>query len=655
MRAWRRLTWILVAALACLPLAARASFLFTGEGLFDRLEAQVAYRLDPDDRLDLEALLATPDGWLAQSATPFRAQAGARTVWARFDAPAYGKQILLTTSPWDEVDYYFVRAGRMVAHQRTGTEVPWDGRNTQVTMTSPIMHSGLVAGDLVPGVPTTVYVRLHTAGQHQLIERLRFSAWDAAAVLQAERHDRLLQGVFFGLMFFLVIYNVGLLATTREPSYLYYVIMEVGFTTTWAVLFGLSFEFLWPAHPAWDYHAFMNATSIGGFGLAMFLRHYLDMPRLFPRLDPVFKWGGPLGLLGIPISYLPIPFDTMTLIVLFSAPPMVLVVLGVIGFAWRTRHPLAPNLLLAMSCFAGGILVYFLGEMGVLPLVDATVHAAQVGSAMAGIVLSIGLGMRFQRVRTELAEQQLAYERERRAFIEGQNRTLEAKVIERTSQLTAAQQQSDALLSNILPQAIIEELRAHGATEPRRHEDASILFTDFSGFTQAVSTMPPRRLVQELNEIFRAFDDIISEQGLEKIKTIGDAYMAAGGLPVSSQDHALRCVRAGLALTAYIARRNETAAMKWGLRVGVHSGSVVAGVVGKNKYAYDVWGDTVNIASRLESSGEVNKVNISAYTFDLVREQFECSYRGKLEAKGKGEIDMYFVVCEREPVAQAVL
>ncbi len=250
--------------------------------------------------------------------------------------------------------------------------------------------------------------------------------------------------------------------------------------------------------------------------------------------------------------------------------------------------------------------------------------------------------MRFQRVRSELAEQQLAHERERRAFMESQNRTLEAKVIERTSQLTAAQQQSDALLSNILPQAIIEELRAHGATEPRRHEEASILFTDFSGFTQAVSTMPPRRLVQELNDIFRAFDDIISEQGLEKIKTIGDAYMAAGGLPVSSQDHAMRCVRAGLALTAYIAQRNETAAMKWGLRVGVHSGSVVAGVVGKNKYA-----------SRLESSGEINKVNISAYTFDLVREHFECSYRGKLEAKGKGQIDMYFVL--RERAVQAVL
>ena len=162
-----------------------------------------------------------------------------------------------------------------------------------------------------------------------------------------------------------------------------------------------------------------------------------------------------------------------------------------------------------------------------------------------------------------------------------------------------------------------------------------------------MSTIPAKRLVQELDEIFRAFDDIIAANGLEKIKTIGDAYMAAGGLPIPVEDHAVRCVRASLALTRFIAQRNATAAMKWGLRVGVHSGAVVAGIVGKNKYAYDVWGDTVNIASRLESAGEINQVNISAYTFESVRDFFDCEYRGKLSAKGKGEIDMYFVVRER--------
>jgi class 3 adenylate cyclase len=159
--------------------------------------------------------------------------------------------------------------------------------------------------------------------------------------------------------------------------------------------------------------------------------------------------------------------------------------------------------------------------------------------------------------------------------------------------------------------------------------------------------------VQELNEIFRGFDDIVADHRLEKIKTIGDAYMAASGLPVSAKDHAIQCVRAGLALARFIEERNRTAAMKWGLRVGVHSGTVVAGVVGKHKYAYDVWGDTVNIASRLESAGEVNRVNISAYTFDLVQDRFECEYRGKIIAKGKGELDMYFVIREIDSTASS--
>jgi class 3 adenylate cyclase len=176
-----------------------------------------------------------------------------------------------------------------------------------------------------------------------------------------------------------------------------------------------------------------------------------------------------------------------------------------------------------------------------------------------------------------------------------------------------------------------------------RHESVTILFTDLSGFTLAASTMPPDRMVSELNEIFAAFDRITDECGIEKIKTIGDAYMAAAGVVTPCTDHAQRCVRAALAMVAYLEQRNRAAAFKWGLRVGIHTGPVVAGVVGTKKFAFDVWGDTVNIASRMESAGVSGRVNISAYTYDLVRSAFACEYRGKINAKGKGEMDMYFV------------
>ena len=218
------------------------------------------------------------------------------------------------------------------------------------------------------------------------------------------------------------------------------------------------------------------------------------------------------------------------------------------------------------------------------------------------------------------------------------------KMREQNHLLEQEKRRAKEILHNILPVEIANELSTHGKVKPVRNESVSILFTDFSGFTQASATMPADRMVAELNEIFSAFDDICVELGVEKIKTIGDAFMAVAGLPVACDDHAQRCVKAGLRMAEYMDQRNQDAAFKWNVRIGIHSGSVVSGVVGKRKYTYDIWGDAVNTASRMESSGEVGKVNISAYTYDLVRHEFDCEYRGKVEAKGKGPVDMYFVI-----------
>ena len=212
----------------------------------------------------------------------------------------------------------------------------------------------------------------------------------------------------------------------------------------------------------------------------------------------------------------------------------------------------------------------------------------------------------------------------------------------KNSLLAASNARVQELLYNILPVDVANELSESGQVKPVRHESVSILFTDFSEFTQTSATMPASRMVAELNEIFAAFDDICDELGVEKIKTIGDAYMAVAGLPKPCADHAQRCVQAGLRMSAYVAERNQNAAFKWDLRVGVHTGPVVSGVVGKRKYAFDIWGDSVNVAARMESAGEAGRVNISAYTYDLIRATFNCEYRGKLDAKGKGSVDMYF-------------
>ena len=223
------------------------------------------------------------------------------------------------------------------------------------------------------------------------------------------------------------------------------------------------------------------------------------------------------------------------------------------------------------------------------------------------------------------------------------NIELERMVTVRTKELEAEKNKSDDLLHNILPAYTVKELKEKGSTIPREYKSISILFTDFKGFTAISSSLHPNELVSELNDIFVNFDAIIERYGLEKLKTIGDSYMIAGGLPVESNDHACRIILAGLELLQFIEERNKSKKIAWSMRAGVHSGNVVAGVVGKKKFTYDVWGDTVNVASRMESSGESGRINISESTYQLVKEYFVCEYRGKVMAKGKGEVDMYFI------------
>jgi class 3 adenylate cyclase len=207
---------------------------------------------------------------------------------------------------------------------------------------------------------------------------------------------------------------------------------------------------------------------------------------------------------------------------------------------------------------------------------------------------------------------------------------------------------SDNLLLNILPKEIAQELKDTGKAAPRKFDSVTILFTDFKDFTNLVSSIPATTLVEELNEIFSQFDNIVDENGLEKIETIGDAYMAASGLPIKNTDHALRCVEAAIQMVDFIEERNENSKINWNMRVGIHTGPVVAGVVGKKKFNYDLFGDSVNTASRLESNGQIGKVNISQTTYDLLKNNpdFTFENRGKIEAKGKGKIDMYFVTCK---------
>jgi adenylate cyclase len=224
---------------------------------------------------------------------------------------------------------------------------------------------------------------------------------------------------------------------------------------------------------------------------------------------------------------------------------------------------------------------------------------------------------------------------------------LEQIINKRTEDLIIEKEKSENLLANVLPKNTASEIMEKGKATKIKYNFVTVLFSDIQGFTKIAEETNPEVLIDELDKFFFYFDSVVERLGIEKIKTIGDAYMCAGGIPEKNRTNPVEVILAALEMQVYMSKLKESTDLEgmkfWDIRIGIHTGTVVAGVVGQKKLSYDIWGDTVNTASRMESSGEAGKINISGTTYEFVKEFFICEHRGKMPVKYKGELDMYFV------------
>ncbi|TNE58903.1 MAG: hypothetical protein EP344_09585 [Bacteroidetes bacterium] len=489
--------------------------------------------------------------------------------------------------------------------------------------------------------------------------------WKKQAYEIKAQKQKLIYGFYTGFMLFVVLNNIFLFFSLRKFIYLHYGGLVFVYLAISAAVMDGYILYLFP-----QVNMIIWYSNLPIFNMVVALSYcitFLEVKRFLPRLYRYVQ-----ALLGLYAAYFILHFFLPLLTVLQINTLGATIVLFTMGFL-GIRVGMNGNRI--GYYFASAYIIFF-----VFNILEATYNFTgrpqyifelshvSIAIVLEALLLSYLLTKRFEWEKDEIEQArkqaqhkllQKTLENER--FVMEQNQVLEQKVEERTGQLQQANQElntmlktveeerekAETLLLNILPAATARELKETGHAQPRTYEQVTVLLTDFKDFTESTADIPPEQLVHDLDYCFSAFDRIMQQNGLEKIKTIGDAYLAVSGLPAPSPTHALNAVRAAMEIRSFIqdwkSRQIKAGLEAWDVRIGLHSGPVVAGVVGTHKFAYDIWGDTVNTAARMESSGTPGKVNISANTYELVKNDFICTPRGKINVKGKGALEMYWV------------
>ena len=475
---------------------------------------------------------------------------------------------------------------------------------------------------------------------------------------------RIFNSFYYGAIFIMFFYNLFLAISLKSKDYVSYVVFCVSFFVFNMLSDGYPSETCLSHLPIKDRLYRIYAAPITFISYIVFSRIYLKTYQFIPKWDKFYYVL--VGMLAL--CYVPLLLEhywigrnavTYVLILFIVYYAIVSIICYQKGYKPAGFYIAANSLLLTAGVLYGFYLTTLIPHNSFTRFVE---FLPQIASIFELAIFSLGLSQRIKIAETENAQAQaqtieLLTENER--MIKKQNEILEEKVALRTEELLSVneelnvinhelnsslnqiekeKQKTDRLLLNILPEPVAKELKESGTANPTNYETVTVLFADFVNFTRFAANHSPNEIVRKLDGFFLAFDMICEKYGLEKIKTIGDCYMAAGGLPLPNTTNPFDVAHAALEMMDSIKDSG------WELRIGIHTGPVVAGVIGINKFAYDVWGDAVNVASRMESASENNKINISVQTYEAIKNIFLCEYRGKIYAKNKGDIDMYFLL-----------
>jgi len=589
---------------------------------------------DASGTTDIQELIRGQHSWEQNRGGVLNFKNTSDHIWLRFDLQNATSEGLFLQLGNPEIDYFTV-------YGVDKDQVVWStSSGMQRSFYSRYLHSNKMCLPL-GNQDLTIYVHVNTGSGFYL----PLYIGSLKALSEINHKDDLFNGFVFGIMFVMLFYNFFLFLSIRDPLYIKYCIYLLCSTLLMLYLEGLAFDLFWRNNPVFNNPHVANClTALTASSAIWFSSAFLKLESNAPRL----KWVNVFLLAGLAGS---IVSDFMNyrvlanqLVQIFSGITSIyLLVIGIILFLRGLRE--AKFYILSWGILVSGALCYVLTLNGVIPVNFITLNGFQLGSMMEGVLLSFALADRINTYRRDkhLAQKQAtAAAQKNERLIRDQNIILEREVEQRTHQLQIEKQKSEDLLLNILPQEVAEELKEKGAAEARMYNHVSVLFTDFVNFTGIGVHLSPTELVNEIHHCFKMFDAITDKYGLEKIKTIGDAYLAVGGMPVLNANHAVNVTQAAVEIRDFIADRKRNGGL-FEIRIGIHSGPVVAGIVGVKKFAYDIWGDTVNTAARMEQNSISGKINITSATYELIKSTFNCSYRGKLPAKNKGEIDMYFV------------